>query len=122
MSTPLAVHFSLSARQCPSTDEGIEEMPKKSYANVVGCSMYAMVCTIPDIAQAVDVVSKYMANQGKEYWNEVKWILKYLNGAKDLGMLSEGKQGSESVVGYVDSDFARDLDKRRSTIGSDYNS
>ena len=74
-----------------------------------------MVCTRLDIAQAVDVVSKYMANPGKEHWNAVKWILRYLKGTKDLGILFERKHESESVVGYVDSDFAGDLDKRRST-------
>ena len=82
VSTPLAVHFNLCAGQCLSTNEGIEEMSKIPYANVVGCFMHAMVCTRPNIGQAVGVVSKYMANPRKEHWNEVKWILKYLNGAK----------------------------------------
>ena len=44
--------------------------------------MYAMVCTRPNIAQAILVVSKYMVNQGKEHWNVVKWILRYLKGTK----------------------------------------
>jgi hypothetical protein len=34
--------------------------------------MYAMVCTRPDIAHAVGVVSRYMKNPGKEYWEAVK--------------------------------------------------
>ncbi|KAL6285710.1 hypothetical protein ACE6H2_010100 [Prunus campanulata] len=36
--------------------------------------MYAMVCTRLDLAQAVSVVSRYMANPGKQHWNAVKWI------------------------------------------------
>lgn len=42
--------------------------------------MYAMVCTHPDIAHGVSVVSRYMANLGKEHWQAVKWILRYLRG------------------------------------------
>ena len=46
-------------------------MSRVTYANVVGCLMYAMVCTILDISHAVGVVSKYMENTGKEHWNAV---------------------------------------------------
>ena len=72
MYTPLVGHFNLSASQCRSTDDEIEEMSKIPYANAMGCLMYAMVCTRPDIAQAVSVVSKYMANPRKEHWNAIK--------------------------------------------------
>ncbi|GJV65527.1 retrovirus-related pol polyprotein from transposon TNT 1-94 [Tanacetum coccineum] len=37
----------------------VERMSKVSYANVVGSLMYLMVCTRPDIAYAVSVVSKF---------------------------------------------------------------
>ena len=35
------------------------------YANLVGCLMYAIVCTKPNISHAVGVVSKYMAIEQK---------------------------------------------------------
>ena len=40
-------------------------MSRVPYANSVGCLMYAMVCTRPDISHAAGVVSKYMENTGK---------------------------------------------------------
>ena len=46
--------------------------------------MYAMVCTRPDIGYAVGVVSRYMSNPGKEHWNAVKWILRYLKGTTNM--------------------------------------
>ncbi|CAL2237109.1 unnamed protein product [Prunus armeniaca] len=45
VSTPLAEHFKLSAQEFPSTNEEKEEMSKAPYASLVGCLMYAMVCT-----------------------------------------------------------------------------
>ena len=39
-------------------------MSKVPYALVVGSLMYAMVCTRPDIAHAVGVVSRYMSHLG----------------------------------------------------------
>ncbi|KAE8735884.1 hypothetical protein F3Y22_tig00000329pilonHSYRG00358 [Hibiscus syriacus] len=82
VSTPLVNHFKLSSEQCPKADKEAEDMAKVPYSNVVGCLMYAMVCTRPDIAHVVSQVCKYM-----------------------------------SKPGYVDSDYAGDLDNRRSTIG-----
>lgn len=68
VSVPLASHFKLSSSLCPNTDEEKDYMSRIPYANVVGCLMYAMVCTRPDISHAVGVVSRYMENPGKEHW------------------------------------------------------
>jgi hypothetical protein len=67
VSTPLANHFRLSTSQYPKTVEESEDMSKVLYTSAVGCLMYAMVCTRLDLAHAVSVVSKYMANPGKQH-------------------------------------------------------
>jgi hypothetical protein len=72
LSTPLANHFCLSTSQCPKTVEETEGMSKVPYASAVGCLMYAMICTRPDLAHAVSVVSKYMVNPGRQHWDAVK--------------------------------------------------
>ena len=59
-------------------------MMKIPYASVVGSLMYAMVCTRPDIGYVVEVVSRFMSNPGKEHWNTVKWILRYLKGTSNM--------------------------------------
>ena len=78
VSTPLGPHFKLSTSQCPKTEEEQEYMSKVPYSNVVGSLMYVMVCTRPDISHAVGIVSRYMHNPGKEHWQVVKWILRYI--------------------------------------------
>ena len=81
--------------------------------------MYAMVCTHPDIAHAAGIVSRFMHNLGREHWNAAKWILRYLHGTRDTCICFERcDEGIDKFsVGYVDSDFVGDLDKRRSTTG-----
>ena len=37
------------------------------YASAVGSLMHAMICTRPDIAQAVGAISPFMENPGKEH-------------------------------------------------------
>jgi hypothetical protein len=83
VSTPLVNHFRLSTSQCLKTVEEIEDISKVPYTSAVGCLMYAMVCTRPDLAHAVSVVSKYMANPRKQHWDAVKWIFRYLRGTTD---------------------------------------
>lgn len=58
--TLLASHFRLNNLQCPITEEDRQKIVKLSYANVVGCLIYAMVLTRLDIAHAISIVSKYM--------------------------------------------------------------
>ncbi|KAM1135028.1 hypothetical protein ACFX19_044783 [Malus domestica] len=78
--------------------------------------MYAMVCTRPDIAQAARIVSRFMHNPEREHWNAAKWTLRYLHGTRDKSICFERcDEGIDKFsAGYVDSNFAGDLDKRRS--------
>ncbi|XP_074361194.1 secreted RxLR effector protein 161-like [Apium graveolens] len=68
-------------------------MSRVPHASVVGSLIYAMVCTKPDLAQSVSVVSKFVGDPAKEHWQAVKrgfWYLK---------------------------DYAGDIDSRKSMTG-----
>lgn len=54
-----------------------------------------------------------MENPGKEHWEAVKWILRYLRGTSDLALCFGGS--NICLQGFVDSDLARDIDNRKST-------
>ena len=91
-------------------------MSRVPYANAIGSLTYAMVCRRPDISHVVEVISRYMHNPGKDHWEAVKWILRYIHNTVNVGLVFEQKD-SQYLVGYCDSDYAGDLDKRRSTTG-----
>ena len=93
-------------------------MASVPYASAVGSLMYAMVCTRPDIKHAVGVVSKYMANSGKEHWEAVKWLLRYLRGTYNTTLC----YGNDKVVMqcFVDADLSGDVDSSKSTSGYIY--
>ena len=74
-----------------------------------------MVCTRPDISYAVSVISRYMRNPGNAHWQAVKWILRYLRGTTDVGLMFDKTGGFDGcTIGSVDSDYADDYDRRRS--------
>jgi hypothetical protein len=56
-----------------------------------------------------------MANPGKEHWQAVKWILRYLRGTTNNCL--EFCRSKGNVVGFVDSNYTGDLDKKRSSTG-----
>ncbi|CAA0830118.1 Uncharacterized mitochondrial protein AtMg00810, partial [Striga hermonthica] len=56
--TPLANHFKLSVDMRPKSDKETQDMVEIPYAIVVGCLMYSMVCTRPDLAHVVGQVCK----------------------------------------------------------------
>uniref|UniRef100_A0A3Q7JMW7 Reverse transcriptase Ty1/copia-type domain-containing protein n=1 Tax=Solanum lycopersicum TaxID=4081 RepID=A0A3Q7JMW7_SOLLC len=87
--TPSAANIHLTAMFAPQSEEEKEYMSRVPYASAVGSLMYAMVCTRPDLAHAVSVVSRFMGQPGKEHWQCL-------------------------VTGYSDSDYAGDVDTRRS--------
>ncbi|KAE8702283.1 Squamosa promoter-binding protein 2 [Hibiscus syriacus] len=118
VSTPLGVHFRLSKDQSPKTEEEHAHMVKVPYASAIGSLMYAMVCTRPDIAHVVGVVSRYMNNPGKVHWEAVKWILRYLRGTTNKALCFKG--GDTILTGYVDADLAGNVDIRMSTTGYVY--
>ena len=88
-------------------------MSKVPYASAIGNLMYAMVCIRPDIAHAVGVVSRFMSMPGKQHWEAVKWILRYLKVLSDTCLCFTG--ASLKLQGYVDADFVGDIDSRKST-------
>ncbi|KAJ0865779.1 putative RNA-directed DNA polymerase [Helianthus annuus] len=115
VSSPLTPNFKLTDKDCPSSKEEIEDMDKVPYASAVGSLMYAMVCTRPDIAHAVGVVSRFLSNPGKKHWEAVKWIFRYLRGSSKLGITFGN--GKPMLIGYTDSDLAGNKDNMKSTSG-----
>ena len=71
-----------------------------------------MVCTRLHLSQVVSMVSRYMHDPGRDHWEVVKWILRYIKGTIDVGLVFEkDTTGKQMCIRYVDSDYARDLDK-----------
>ena len=109
-STPLTLHFKLSFSSYLTSQDECDYMTRILNASVVDNLMYAMVCTRPDISQVVSMNSRYMHNLGKNHWFAMNWILQYLYGTINVGLLFK-KDCGQQCVGYCDCDFAGNLDK-----------
>jgi len=104
----IPVGVKLSSKQCPKTQEEEEDMSHVPYASSVGSLMYAMVCTRPEIAHVVGVLSRFMSKPGKEHYTSMKRVFRYLCSTNDYGLCYQGRPRLERVLnihGYVDADW-----------------
>ena len=61
-----------------------------------------------------------MSKLGKEHWTTIKRVFRYLRGTTDHAICYQGSTELNRVLdvhGFVDADWAGDLDQRRSTSG-----
>ncbi|CAI7891023.1 unnamed protein product [Closterium sp. NIES-53] len=89
-STPLPIVHSLSA---PPSDESVE--PSGPYPELVGCLMYLMTCTRPDLAYPLSLLARYMApdRHRKVHWDAAKRVLRYLCSTSGMGLVLGGRAG-----------------------------
>ncbi|GKV21938.1 hypothetical protein SLEP1_g31860 [Rubroshorea leprosula] len=96
-------------------DPGTISVDSKLYKQIVGNLMY-VTATRPDIMHGVSLISKYMEHSKELNLQTAKRILRYLCGTADFGLFY--KKGDQTdLAGFTDSDYAGDLDDKKSTYG-----
>ena len=88
------------------------------YRSVVGALHYVTI-THPELSFAVNKVCQFMASL-ESHWTAVKRILRYLKGALHARLIlyPASLKNHLPLRGFCDSDWASDLDDRRSTSGA----
>ena len=92
-----------------------ERVDATLYKQMIGSLMY-ITTTRPDLQFSVSLLSRFMASPTKLHAQAVKKVLRYLKGTADFGIWYDG-QGTGELLVYTDSDFAGDIDSRKSTSG-----
>ena len=87
------------------------------YREAVGCLMYLMVGTRPDLAYAIGKLSQHSANPCESHWAAVKRVMRYVQGTRNLGIVFNCKSKSPELLSFSDADWAGCQDSRKSTSG-----
>ncbi|XP_052176613.1 secreted RxLR effector protein 161-like [Diospyros lotus] len=96
-------------------DENGIEVDATFYKQIVGSLMY-LTATQPDMMFVVSLISGDMAQPTKLHLLAAKRVLRYLRGTTNFGIFYK-KGGNKELVAYTDSDYARDFEDRKSTVG-----
>ncbi|CAI7835614.1 unnamed protein product, partial [Closterium sp. NIES-53] len=99
--TPLATGHSLST---PPSDESVE--PSGPYPKLVGCLMYLMTCTRPDLAYPLGLLARYVApgRHRKLHMDAAKRVLRYLCSTSGMGLVLGGR-GDVVLTGHSDASW-----------------
>ncbi|CAI7907372.1 unnamed protein product [Closterium sp. NIES-54] len=112
-STPLPTGHSLLA--LPS-DESVES--SGPYPELVGCVMYLMTCTRPDLAYPLSILARYVApgRHRKEHMDAAKRVLRYLCSTSGMGLVLGGRE-RPVLTRHSDASWADDQATQRSSQG-----
>ncbi|CAI7792833.1 unnamed protein product, partial [Closterium sp. NIES-53] len=112
-STPLPTSHLLSA---PPSGESVE--PSGPYPELVGCLMYLMTCTRPDLAYPLNLLARYVApgRHQKVHWDAAKRVLRYLCSTSSMGLVLGGR-ARVVLTGHADASWVDDLATQRSSQG-----
>ncbi|CAI7753261.1 unnamed protein product [Closterium sp. NIES-53] len=111
--TPLSTSHSLLA---PPSNESVE--PSGPYPELVGCLMYLMTCTRPDLAYPLSLLARYVAHgrHRKVHWDAAKRVLRYLCSTLGMGLVLGGR-GPVVLTGHADASWVDDSATQRSSQG-----
>ncbi|GJY25712.1 zinc finger, CCHC-type containing protein [Tanacetum coccineum] len=107
---------------CTPVDPTVKFRPNKGtpvsqleYSRAIGCLMYAMISTRPDIAFAVGKLSRYTSNPSALHWQALGRVFQYLKGTKDYGLTYSGYPSV--IEGYSDASWINNMEDHSSTSG-----
>ncbi|CAI7846353.1 unnamed protein product [Closterium sp. NIES-54] len=100
----------------PPSDESVE--PSGPYPELVGCLMYKMTCTRPDLAYPLSILARYVTPGGhkNEHMDAAKRVLRYLCITSGMGLVLGGR-AQVVLTGHADASWADDLTTQRSSQG-----
>ncbi|CAI7812709.1 unnamed protein product [Closterium sp. NIES-54] len=115
-STTLPTGHSLSA---PPSNEFVE--PSGPYPELVGCLMYLMTCTRPDLAYPLSLLARYVApgRHRKVHWDAAKRVLRYLCRMSGMGLMLGGR-ARVVLSDHADASWVDDLTTQRSSQGYNF--
>ncbi|CAI7775008.1 unnamed protein product [Closterium sp. NIES-54] len=91
------------------------------YPELVGCLMYLMTCTRPDLAYSLSILARYVAPRRHlpEQWKAAKRVLRYLCSMSGMGLVLGGR-GPVVLTRHADTSWVDDLATQRSSQGNTF--
>ncbi|SYW86351.1 uncharacterized protein UHO2_03852 [Ustilago hordei] len=92
---------------------------QKEYLVNVGKLLWVANSTQPDLSLTMSVLTRHMHEPSQEHYQAAQWVLCYLKGTKNVGLVYRGNMLQEPLIAHSDANWASDATiQRRSTSGS----
>ncbi|HBK83011.1 MAG TPA: hypothetical protein DDZ41_05345, partial [Flavobacterium sp.] len=111
---PIGTPRDVNQKFKPATDDTmIKDVP---YQEAIGSLLYLAQATRPDIAFAVNDLSRYNLKHNTSHWQGVKRIIRYLKGTSQY-KLKYTNEDIDDMCAFSDADWASQEEDRRSCTG-----
>lgn len=109
------IQYSVDMYDINDDNEVSGELP---YRQALGALLYATQAVRLDGSYAVSRLVRYMNSYTSAHWRGVQQLLRYFSGTKDM-VITYGSDLTKmnTIEGFVDADWAADIDTRRSQTG-----
>jgi hypothetical protein len=114
--TPLDANNRISKRDCPQV---VDPIVHRRYRSIVGCLSYLVNMTRPDLAFRYSQLNKFVQYPGMVHLEVAEFVLQYVRATYDQGISYDdlGPDKRNKLDGWMHSDFANDIDSRKSMTG-----
>lgn len=113
ISTPMECSLKMLKPDVPESSSS-----PKPYRELIGCLMYVMMTSRPDLSAAVNYLSQFQSCATDEHWQHLKRVLRYIKQTIDIKMIFNRNNDMDAIIGYADADWANDVNDRRSVSGN----
>ncbi|XP_060542425.1 uncharacterized protein LOC132710476 [Pantherophis guttatus] len=99
-------------------DESEPFIDNKLYRSTIGSLLYIANWTRPDIALAVNLLSRHVSKPTTSHWDAIKRLLRYLKYSINAQLCLEPDLSTKpKLTCYANADWAGDIKSRKSTSG-----
>ena len=119
---PLPENTTFPKSECPQSEEerrnlNLEFPQMRRFKSSVAKLMYYSLSTRPEIAAAVNKLSRVTNNPSKKAINGLNHVWRYLKGTSDYKLKYSFTNEDDEIHAYSDSSLGDDVDTRRSSYG-----
>ncbi|GJU88994.1 hypothetical protein Tco_1301417 [Tanacetum coccineum] len=107
--TPVSTPIDTSEKLIPNNAQTVSQL---KYSRVIGCLIYTMTCTSPDVALVVGKLSRYTSNPDTQHWQAIQRVLKYLKKTIDYRLTYTGYPSM--LKDYTDASWISNIEDKSS--------
>lgn len=115
--SPLSMGNLMSEAKKPLLPREKETIERKPYRENFRSLLYLCERTRTDIATAVSLLGTFNETTAPRNWNKMKFVILYLIGTVNFGIMIEKGSEKSSMEVYLDADWGRNEEKRKSRSG-----
>ncbi|GKE88995.1 zinc finger, CCHC-type containing protein [Tanacetum coccineum] len=110
--TPVSTPMDTSEKLMPNNGQAVSQL---EYSRMIGCLMYVITCTRPNISFVVGKLGIYTSNPGTQHWQAIQRVLKYLK--KTMNYRLTYTSYPLVLEGYTDASWINNTKDNSSTSG-----